>query len=212
MQAVATATARRGRPVGNLGTKRQEIFRRAAPLLRSLGYHGVTMKAIGRCVSLAPASLYHYFPSKRALALYPLGPDNDICERIRRSIDAIPASEPLLRIRVLVDHWLDELPDALLAVHLAGQAGVDGMAAADAKERSELGLRTLASVVAAAVPGMNEERALELGRVLLSMLVGSPIVSLDRSQAELGRHMISVLRLYVVPPIDPQRFDAAFPS
>ncbi len=205
-----TAQVRRGRRPGDLGARRKEIFRKASPLLRTLGYRGVTMKAIGRCASLAPASLYHYFPTKRALALWPLGPDNDICDRIRSACDAIPAEQPLLRVRVLIDHWMDQMPDALLAVQLAGQAGMDGMASQDSKERSELGLRTMASVLADAVPGVGEERAYELGRVLMSMLMGSPIVSLDTSPVELRRHLISVLRLYVVPPIDPDQFDTAF--
>lgn len=207
---MATAPAVRGRPSADLGARRWEIFRRAAPLFTSLGYRGVTIKAIGRRASLAPASLYYYFPTKKDLALFPLGPDNDICDRIRAAIDALPPGAQLERVRVLIDHWMDQLPDVLLAVKLAGEAGFEGLAWGDARRRSELALKTLASIVMAAVPGMSEEKARELGNVLQSMLVGSQIAA-DATPAVLRRRLISVVRLYVTAAgIDPDRFDAAF--
>jgi TetR/AcrR family transcriptional regulator, cholesterol catabolism regulator len=48
---------------------REDVLAAAARVFRLRGYHGATMQHIGDELGLRQSSLYHYFPSKRALLL-----------------------------------------------------------------------------------------------------------------------------------------------
>ncbi|MFT6396187.1 MAG: AcrR family transcriptional regulator [Bradymonadia bacterium] len=46
---------------------RAELVARAMPVFRELGYHGLSMRRIASQLGVSKSSLYHYFPSKKAL-------------------------------------------------------------------------------------------------------------------------------------------------
>jgi len=52
--------------------RRRELYLRAAPILRTHGYRGSTLKALANACGLSISALNRYFPSKKALALFPL--------------------------------------------------------------------------------------------------------------------------------------------
>src|SRR6266851_350507 len=81
-------TRRIGRPAEDAVARRAEIYRQARPLLEEFGYREVTVKQLARACHMSPAALYHWFPTKRDLVLYPLSsPDrNGRCELLRRRI------------------------------------------------------------------------------------------------------------------------------
>jgi AcrR family transcriptional regulator len=194
----------------SLEANRRRIFRLAAPVFRAQGYRAAKVALISRAVGLAPGSLYHYFPSKKALALFPLSSENDICGRMHASLDAVPRDKPLEPLRILVDYWTDELPDVLLANRLAQSIGCEQWALSQMKEMYDFGLQLIASIVCTAAPSFTVEQAQEIGRVLMSMLSGSAIADLDLNHEKLRKDAVSVLRRYLTPDaVSPAAFEAA---
>jgi AcrR family transcriptional regulator len=210
---IAAALPAASQHPADLTAARRRIFRLAAPLLRANGYRGTTLKSLSRSIRLAPSSLYHYFTSKRALALFPLTDENDICARLHASFAVAPKDDPLAPVRVLVDYWTGELPDLLLAVDLAREVGAEDWALAQMKQMYGYGLEIISLVIRSAAPTFGDENAREVGRVLMSMLAGSPITDMNASPVALRRHAVGVLRQYLIPAgVNPVDFDAAVAS
>lgn len=67
MSSPASQTPRADDPAEQLSHER--ILAQALPLFATQGYGGVTMREIARAAGLTIGTLYHYFPSKRALYL-----------------------------------------------------------------------------------------------------------------------------------------------
>jgi AcrR family transcriptional regulator len=196
-----------------LEANRRRIFRLAAPVFRAKGYRAAKLALIGRAVGLAPASLYYYFSSKQALALFPLSPENDICGRMHASFALVPRDRPLEPLRILVDYWTDELPDILLASRLAQSIGCEEWASTRMKEMYEFGLQLIASVVCKAAPTFTDDQAREVGQVLMSMLIGASISDLDRKPEKLREQAVGVLRRYLTPDgVATAAFDASVAS
>jgi hypothetical protein len=87
---MSTIARRTGRPADDAVARRAEIYRCARPLLEEFGYREVTVKQLARASHLSPAALYHRFPTKRDLVLYPLSPDRNLEreQKVRRD-DAV---------------------------------------------------------------------------------------------------------------------------
>src|SRR5664279_6615539 len=100
-----------------LDRRRRELYKLAAPVFREHGYRGATIKALAHACHLAPAALYHYFPSKAAFATFLI--DEDHLDWDSTRID--PDIDPLVQLRLTVDVVIDVLPTYLLAVDLARQ-------------------------------------------------------------------------------------------
>ncbi|GAA3391853.1 hypothetical protein GCM10020369_51300 [Cryptosporangium minutisporangium] len=64
-----------GRPPEDRTLRRRQIYLAVAPLIEQVGYRGLSMKAAARAAHLSIGGLYHYFPTKRDLVLYPLTTD-----------------------------------------------------------------------------------------------------------------------------------------
>jgi AcrR family transcriptional regulator len=75
-----------GRPPEDKIGRRQQIFRAVAPMLAPGRVRELTMVDAARAAHLSVGGLYHYFPSKRRLALFGLDPANvgRICAEFRR--------------------------------------------------------------------------------------------------------------------------------
>src|SRR2546428_6575067 len=123
---MTTITRRSGRPSDDAVSRRAEIFRRARPLLEEFGYREVTVKQLARACHMSPAALYHWFPTKRDLVLYPLSaPDrNGRCELLRRRLAG--ETEPLRCLRVWIDFVLEERESVILALRLAPEVVAAG--------------------------------------------------------------------------------------
>ena len=87
----ARAAIRDFRGNDRLDARRVELFRLAAPVFRARGYREATIKELAHACHLSPAAVYHYFPSKLALATYLLRRDNSL-EAAEPSLP--PSAEP----------------------------------------------------------------------------------------------------------------------
>ena len=65
--------------------RRWEIWYAAAPLFERHGFRSVTVDQLAYASAMSPAGLYHYFPNKAAIALFPLAHGNGLCaEHVER--------------------------------------------------------------------------------------------------------------------------------
>ena len=88
------------------------------------GYRGTTIKALAHACHLSPAGLYHYFDSKADLATYIVRQPH----LEWRTVHVDPAVDPLVQLRGMIDLAIRELPDFLLALDMAEELEVPGMA------------------------------------------------------------------------------------
>jgi AcrR family transcriptional regulator len=189
-----------------LDGRRRELFVLAAPVFRRYGYRGATVKALAHACGLSPASLYHYFGSKEALATY-------LVRQPRMDWDSVwvdPTIDPLLQLAQLLDLSLSELPNHLLALRLEdeikGTALTDGAHARAFRE----GEAIYARLIAASAPGMSRAEATRIARDALAAMVGSAVLALDpEPDAAVRERVVTVLRASMVPThIEAPRFDA----
>ena len=184
--------------------RRYELAKQSMPVFRRYGFRGATIKALAHACHLSPAALYHYFPSKAALATYlidlPL-PDWD-------AIDWDADTDPLVHVRQLLDSAILELADYMLAFDLALEIGRPG-ARRQRAAAFESGLAMFGARIAAATSTYTRDDANELGRRLMAILVEPHATGLDPSRAATRERAVDLLRLHLVPAgVDRQRFDA----
>lgn len=64
-----------GRPPEDRLARQREIFEAVAPLILEVGPRGLAMRDAAQAACLSVGGLYHYFPTKRDLVLFPFQPD-----------------------------------------------------------------------------------------------------------------------------------------
>lgn len=185
--------------------RRHELFRLAAPVFRTYGYRGATIKALAHACHLSPAALYHYFPSKAAFATFLI--DDDALDWDSTRID--PDIDPLVQLRMSVDLVIDVLPTYLLAIDLARQTGrpldQPGLARFFGQGEAIFG-----RVIAAAAPGLEPTDARELARRVLAVIVAGPTTGLAADPVSIRATTIDLLRVHLARVgVDPARFDEA---
>ncbi len=185
--------------------RRHELFRLAAPVFRTHGYRGATIKALAHACHLSPAALYHYFPTKAAFATFLI--DDDRLDWDSTRID--PDIDPLDQLRMSVDLVIDVLPTYLLAIDLARQIGrpldQPGLARFFGQGEAIFG-----RVIAAAAPGLEPTDARELARRLLAVIVAGPTTGLAADPVSVRATAIDLLRVHLARVgVDPARFDEA---
>jgi ABC-2 type transport system permease protein len=204
------ATAVQARPwqalsVDPLDGRRRELFKLAAPLFREHGYRGATIKALAHACHLTPAGLYHYFESKADFATYVIRqPHLDW-----RSVHVDPDIDALEQLRDFIDLAVRELPDFLLAMDLAAELPLPGIAHIRKAMFGE-GDAVFGRYLAAVRPGLTPEAARDLARLVLSLLVGSHEIGPGRATdaATTRDRIVRVLRSELVPlAADGARFD-----
>lgn len=188
-----------------LDVRRREIFTLAAPVFRASGYRGTTIKALAHACHLSPAGLYHYFDSKADLATY----------IVRRphlewgTVHVDPAADPLVQLRGILDLAIRELPDFLLALDMAEQLEVPGMARLRRGLFAE-GETVIGRYIATVRPGMTPQAARDLAGLVLALLVGSHEIGdhVPATVATTRERIIRVLRAELVPiAVGSARFD-----
>jgi AcrR family transcriptional regulator len=188
-----------------LDRRRRELFKLAAPVFREHGYRGATIKALAHACHLAPAGLYHYFRSKADLATYIVRqPHLDW-----RSVYVDPDVDPLGQLNGFVDLAILELPDFLLALDLAEELRLPGIMSIRRAMFTE-GEAVFGRYLANVRPGLTQDAARELARLILTVLVGSHEIGGDFEQdaPPMRDRIIRVLRAELVPvAVDSARFD-----
>ena len=190
-----------------LDARRRELFKLAAPVFRALGYRDASIKALAHACHLSPAGLYHYFDSKADLATYIVRqPHLDW-----RAVHVDPAVDPLAQLRGMVDLAIRELPDFLLALDMAEELEVPGVARLRRGMFAE-GCTVIGRYLAAVRPGMTPGAAKDLAGLVLALLVGSHEIgdAVPATVATTRERIIRVLRAELVPiAVESARFDRA---
>ncbi len=185
-----------------LQARRFELFALAAPVFRGHGYRGATMKALAFACHLSASALYHYFPSKLALATYHL-------TRPQFSWSTVPlrrASEPLEDLRDAVDLAIAGWPDHHLSFELAREAGVRP-SRRNLGDRFGEGVAFIGRAVLEVAPAIGRERAQSVARHALALLVAPETTGLETDPAEVRARIVDALRMELAPAgVDPERF------
>ncbi len=207
---MTTITHRTGRPAEDAVARRAEIFRHARPLLEEFGYREVTVKQLARACYMSPGALYHYFPTKRDLVLYPLSsPDrNGRCELMRRRLAG--ETDPLRSLRAWIDFVLEEREGVILALRLAPDAVAAG---ALSRPGGDIGMSfdETAAFVALLVDGITREQAEDLVRELFAVVMAPALTGVPVPRDIAAAHAVRLLRRHLVPyPFNAARFDTAF--
>ena len=188
-----------------LDGRRRDIFRLAAPVFRAYGYRGTTIKALAHACHLSPAGLYHYFDSKADLATYVVRQPH----LEWRTVHVDPAVDPLVQLRGMIDLAIRELPDFLLALDMADELEVPGMAGLRRGLFAE-GEAIFGRYIAAVRPSMAPQAARDLARLVLALLIGSYEIGdgFPTTVATTRERIIRVLRAELVPvAVESARFD-----
>jgi AcrR family transcriptional regulator len=207
---MTTIARRTGRPADDAVARRADIFRRARPLLEEFGYRHVTVKQLARACHLSPAALYHWFPTKRDLILYPLSaPDrNGRCELLRRRLAG--ETDPLPCLRAWIDFVVEERDGVILALRLAPEAVTAGALSGRGGDIG-MSLDETAAFVMSLVAGMTREHAEDLASELFALLMAPALTGKPVPRDVAAAHAVRLLRRHLVPrPFSAAHFDAAF--
>lgn len=150
---------------------RAELARRAIPVFRRLGYHGLGMRQIASELGVSKSALYHYFPSKKALF--------EACSRqVTQAPGPMPSpgASPQERWQALLGlaQALDENFRGELSLLLDYTRGMspEQLAADELMQQSQ---RAFAESVAALVgPERAQEALQQLMGILLQRAFGAP--------------------------------------
>jgi len=190
-----------------LDGRRRELFKLAAPVFRAHGYRGTTVKALAHACHLSPAGLYHYFDSKADLATYVVRQPH----LEWRTVHVDPEVDPLAQLSGMIDLAIGELPDFLVALDMAEELEVPGVARLRRGLFAE-GEAIFGRYIAAVRTGITPAAATELAGLVLALLIGSHEIGggVPTTVATMRDRIVRVLRAELVPiGVDSARFDRA---
>ena len=188
--------------------RRWEIWQAAAPLFERYGFRGVTIDQLAHASAMSPAGLYHYFPNKQAIALFPLAHGNGLCrEWEARVADLGP--DPLLRLRAMIDFSVDHARAWRLAILLASEMsrapGLERVAGRLMKEA-----RADFASIARTIDGrLSDRRIADLYEAFTAIAI-TAIPGQDLSTDALRRRLTDAVRGWLAAQgVDPATFAAA---
>lgn len=171
--------------------RRQELFLRAAPVFRKHGYRGSTLKELASACGLSIPGLYRYFPSKKALALFPL---RSLYPELHGPPPEVSSGDPVQHLTGWIDAAAAEMPNYLLALELSRDAGLrpDEQRKADVNLAEHIVI--LADLVHRAAPHLNERAARELASSMVNVALGPAVTGLRPDAEALRRELRALLR------------------
>lgn len=208
---VVQTRAQGGRPAYDPYEHRYELYLRAAPVLRDLGYRGVTMKAIAHACGVSAPALYRYFDSKTDLALFPLevSPAGFCATMMRDKADAY--ADPLRGLRAALESAVDDIDLVVLAMRLAIEAEQhfeDPFVTHDLKSPTLI----VGELLLRCVPELRD-RARDVAELLASRVIAAAATNEELEPGVLWRQAVTVLRVYLIDAgVDADRFDEVFAS
>jgi AcrR family transcriptional regulator len=194
---------RPGRPQEDRYARRVEIYRAVAPLLEAQGIGGLSMRAAARAACMSVGGLYHYFPTKRALALFPLDPSvmARACAEFHASHRELEASDPSGYLAAFLDNVLGNMLLARPAIRAAaalGEGTLEGIIALAMQRTSGELAASLRSVVPEADDAQLESTGRALRRTMVAAML-DPTIGMDELRrdvrAVLEGHRIAAMRV-----------------
>jgi AcrR family transcriptional regulator len=179
---------RLGPETSELADRRRELFTLAAPVFRRDGYHGATIKALAHACHLSPAGLYHYFPSKLALATYLLQPQ----QRTGDYADVIVPTGSPEELVAMIALTVCSLDEYMLALDLGREIGLPE-ATSDRARVSREGIVAFERVLRRCAPGMSAAEASETAHVMLAILVEPYATGLVQPTAVVEHRLLDVI-------------------
>lgn len=176
-----------------LFARRRELYVRAAPVFRKHGYRGATLKALASACGLSIPALYRYFPSKRALALYPL---IALYPELHASRPDATVGDALSRLSSWIEGAVAEMPNYILAARLSREVGLhdEEQRRADANLADHVAI--LGDLARRAGPHLDDRTAQELARTMVNVVLGPALTGLDPEPQALRRELRALLRGY----------------
>ncbi|HEX5013326.1 MAG TPA: helix-turn-helix domain-containing protein [Candidatus Limnocylindrales bacterium] len=172
--------------------RRWEIWHASAPLFQKYGFRAVTVDQLAYASAMSPAGLYHYFPNKAAIALFPLAHGNGLCLVWDAIVDQLP-EEPALRLEALAAFAADHAAAWRLSFGLASQMSrtpalerYAGRLLADAR-------RDFAEIARRVDPRTSNRRIADLHEALTAIIVAD-LPGFDQSTEAIRRRLLDAVR------------------
>ncbi|HEY6057241.1 MAG TPA: TetR/AcrR family transcriptional regulator [Candidatus Limnocylindrales bacterium] len=175
--------------------RRRELYVLAAPIFRSEGYRGSTLKALAAACGLSIPALYRYFPSKRAIALYPLVV---LYPELHGTSPDISSGDPRAYLGGWIDAAVSEMPYYTLALRLAREVGLDRSEQSRMEANLASHIDIVASLVRSAGSRLDEATSREVASAMISIVTGSVLTGIDIEPRSLRRRLLALLRGYGV--------------
>lgn len=171
--------------------RRRELYLRAAPVLRAYGYRGSTLKALANACGLSIPALYRYFPSKKALALFPLVA---LYPELHAPPPDVSAGDPAAHLAAWIEAAVSEAPNYVLAARLIREAGLtdDEQRRMDAALANHITL--LGDLAVRAAPHLTEARSRELAATMINVAVAPAMTGIEPEPAAQRRELRALLR------------------
>ena len=171
--------------------RRRELFLRAAPVFRKRGYRGSTLKELASACGISIPGLYRYFPSKKALALFPL---RSLYPELHGPAPDVSAGDPLMHLSGWVEGAVAEMPNYILALQLSREVALrpDEQRKVDVNLAEHIAL--LADIARRAAPHLTDRSARELASTMVNVALGPAVTGLRPDPEALRRELRALLR------------------
>jgi AcrR family transcriptional regulator len=175
--------------------RRWAMFAAARPVFERSGYRNSTVAELAWTSGLRPASLYHYFSSKAAFALFPLSADNGLCHAWHVRAAQLPP-DPMLRLDGLLDHISRHIESIGLALKLAQEMADDRAVATAARKAVKQAREDFLELGKTLDPNLDSTRADDLFQAVATMAVGQ-VPGVDRDPDALRRQLDDLARGWI---------------
>lgn len=181
--------------LGTGASRRWDLFEAARPVFERSGFRHSTVAELAWTSRLRPASLYHYFPSKSAMALFPLTSDNGLCASWHAGLPTLPP-DPLARLDALLDFVSIRVDSIGLALRLATEMSDVRSVAAAAGTAVGQARRDFRSMGRSLDPRISDRRADDLFEAVVSLVVGH-VPGIERDAQAMRRQLADLARGWV---------------
>lgn len=189
-------------PVGSNVSRRWALFDAARPVFERSGFRDSTVAELAWTSRLRPASLYHYFPSKSAMALFPLTSDNGLCASWHATLPTLPP-DPLTRLDALLDFVSTRIDSIGLALRLATEMSDDRTVAVTAATAIGQARRDFRSMGRSLDPRISDRRADDLFEAVATLVVGQ-VPGVKRESEAMRRQLADLARGWVASLPEPE--------
>jgi AcrR family transcriptional regulator len=167
--------------------RRWEIWHASAPLFEQHGFRAVTVDQLAYASAMSPAGLYHYFPNKAAIALFPLTHGNGLCAVWDEIVARLP-DDPAIRLEALVAFAAQHAAAWRLAISLSRQMTQTPALERYAGRLMAEALRDFATIARAVDSRMSERRIGDLYEMFTAIILAD-LPGFDHSAEAVARRL-----------------------